>query len=84
MPLSKQEIEAIEVLAPQKFHRLFVAPATDTRGPLKVSYAIAGVEEGDDVETILFCGGMFGARWQAFWQDHLATKHGIRVMFLDR
>lgn len=57
------ETAAIERVAAGKFHRLFTAPATDSRGPLKFTYAIAGVEEGD-VPTILFFGGMMGNRWQ--------------------
>jgi hypothetical protein len=29
---------------------------------MKVTYAMAGPEEGKDVPTILFCAGMFGTR----------------------
>jgi len=84
-PLSAQDHEtrAFEVTAARKFHRMFTAPATDTRGPLKVTYAIAGIEEGD-VPTILFCGGMFGTRWQAVWADYLAEQEGVRVLHIDR
>ena len=77
-------VQAIEILAPRKFHGLFVAPATEARGPLRVSYSIAGIEEGENVETILFCGGMFGTRWQAVFMDWLASKNGVRVLFIDR
>jgi hypothetical protein len=75
--------QVIEMLAPRKFHRMFTAPATDTRGPLKVTYAIAGIEEGD-VPTILFCAGMFSTRWQAYFCNYLAEKERIRVLFIDR
>jgi pimeloyl-ACP methyl ester carboxylesterase len=88
MPLSKeQEDQAIEILAPVKFHRVFTAPATATRGPLRASYAIAGVDVGekeDDVPTILFISGMMGTRYQALSLDYLAEKEGVRVLFLDR
>ena len=64
------EVQAIEITAPRKFHQIFTIPATDRRStPLKVTYAIAGVEHGEDVPTILFCGGMFGTRWQALYMN---------------
>ena len=78
------EVQAAEILAAKKFHQLFEAPATETRGPLRVSYSIAGIEEGEDVETIMFCGGMFGTRLQAVSMDWLATKNGVRVLYIDR
>jgi hypothetical protein len=80
------ETKAVELISPRKFHRIFTAPATDKRGPLRVSYAIAGrdVGEGEDVPNILFCGGMFGTRWQAHSLDYLATKQAVRLIFIDR
>jgi len=84
MSSKSPKIQAIELSAAGKFHQLFVAPATEAHGPLKVSYSIAGVEKGEDVETILFCGGMFGTRWQAVFMDWLALKNGVRVLFIDR
>jgi len=84
MSSKSAKIQAIEIIAPRKFHRLFVVPATESHGPLRVSYSIAGVEEGEDVETIMFCGGMFGTRWQAIFMDWLALKHRVRVLFIDR
>ena len=86
MSSASKEDQAIEIIAPRKFHRLFTTPATDERGPLKVSYSIAGVDvgEGDDVPTILFCGGMFGTRWQAVFLNWIAETEGVRILFLDR
>ncbi|KAG9241751.1 hypothetical protein BJ878DRAFT_584236 [Calycina marina] len=84
MALSKPEVEANALIAPRKFHPIFVTPVTESRGALRITFAIAGAEEGEDVETIMFYGGMFGVRWQALWQDYLATKHGVRVLFIDR
>ena len=78
------ELQAIEIIAPRKFHRIFTVPDTDTRGPLKVTYGIAGVEDGEDVPTILFCGGMFGIRWQAVFLNWLAEKERVRILFIDR
>ncbi|RFU25852.1 hypothetical protein B7463_g10488, partial [Scytalidium lignicola] len=82
--LSEEEKYVREYLSKIKFHRKFTVPANNSRGPLAVSYAIAGIEDGDDVPTILFCGGMFGSRWQAAYLNWLAEKEGVRVLFLDR
>jgi hypothetical protein len=86
MPSASQEIKAIELIAPRKFHRIFTVPATDKHGPLKVTYSIAGVDvdEGEDVPTIFFCGGMFGTRWLAPWLDWISKTEGVRMIFLDR
>jgi hypothetical protein len=84
MATTSLEVQAVEVLAPRKFHQIFTVPATDARGGLKVTYSIAGIEEGVDVPTILFCGGMFGTRWQAPFIDFMATRDGVRVLFIDR
>ena len=86
MSLPSQEVQAIEKLAPRKFHRIFTAPDTDRHGPLKVSYAIAGVDvdERERVPTILFCGGMFGTRYIAPWFDWLAQTEGVRMILIDR
>ncbi|KAH8820397.1 Alpha/Beta hydrolase protein [Xylogone sp. PMI_703] len=81
--LSNEKTSILEFLSNKKFHKKFTVPANETRGPLAVSYAIAGLEEGD-VPTIFFCGGMFGSRWQAAYLDFLAEKEGVRVLFLDR
>lgn len=75
---------AIKFVSPVKFHQSFTLPGTDEHGLLKVTYAIAGVEIGEDAPTILFCAGMFGSRWTAIWHDYLATKAGVRVLFIDR
>lgn len=81
--LSPQEEEAIKRISPRKFHRLFNLPATESHGALKVSYAVAGPEDGD-VPTILFCGGMFCTRWQMIVYEHLAQKEGVRIVSIDR
>lgn len=81
--LSPQEEEAIKIISPRKFHRLFTLPGTENHGPLKVSYAIAGLEDGD-VPTILFCGGMFCTRWHLINYEHLAQKEGVRMVSIDR
>jgi hypothetical protein len=81
--LSPQEEEAIKIISPRKFHRLFTLPATENHGPLKVSYSITGPEEGD-VPTILFCGGMAHTRWSNISYEHLAQKEGVRILAVDR
>lgn len=85
--LSKED-QAIEMMAPRKFHRLFTAPATDKRGLLKVTYSIGGVdvdEKGaDDVPTILWVGPMFATRYQAVFLNWIAETEGVRMVFIDR
>jgi hypothetical protein len=81
--LSPQEEEVIKIISPIKFHRLFTLPATENHGPLKVSYSIAGPEDGD-VPTILHVGGMAHTRWYNIWNEHLAQKEGVRILCIDR
>ncbi|KAJ8070848.1 hypothetical protein OCU04_001211 [Sclerotinia nivalis] len=83
MTLTASQIEAIERLAPIKFHKIFKIPATETHLELKVSYAIAGPSD-KNVPTILFVAGMLGVRWLAFSFDHVATVEGVRIIFIDR
>jgi hypothetical protein len=78
------EEQSIEIIAPRKFHQTFTLPATDSHGPLKLTYAVCGKEDGDDTPTIMFCGGMFGSRWQAPFHNWLAEKEGVRIIFIDR
>ena len=78
------EEQAIDLIAPRKFHQRFTLPATSDHGPLRVTFGIAGKEEGDDTPTILFCGGMFGSRWQAPFQNFIAEKEGVRIIYIDR
>lgn len=78
------EEQAIELIAPRKYHQCFKVPATASHGPLRVTYGIAGIIDGEDVPTILFCGGMFGSRWQAVVQNHIAEQEGVRILFIDR
>jgi hypothetical protein len=75
---------AIDLVSPIKFHQKFTLPETDKHGPLKVTYAIAGVPVGEDAPTIFFCGGMFGSRYMAVFYDYLASKIGVRVLHIDR
>lgn len=82
--ISLIEEQALEAIAPRKLHQIFTLPATDDHGPLKVSYAIAGPELGEEVPTIFFCGGMFGTRWMAMSYNFLAEKERVRMIFIDR
>lgn len=83
MPESPEK-QAIELVAPRKFHQIFTIPATTEHEQLKLTYAICGKEDGEDTPTILFSGGMFGSRWQAPFQNWLAEKEEVRVIFIDR
>jgi hypothetical protein len=82
--ISSAEDRAITIIAPQKFHQIFTIPATDKHGPLKVTYAVLGKQDGDDVPTIMFCGGMFGMRWQGIYFDWLAEQEDVRMLVVDR
>lgn len=81
--LSPQEEEVLTIISPRKFHRLFTLPATESHGALKVSYSIAGPEDGD-VPTVLLVGGMFCTRWYNINLDHSAQKAGVRILLIDR
>ena len=81
--ISPQEEEAIKLVSPRKFHRLFTLPATENHGPLKVSYSTAGQEDGD-LPTILLRGGMFCTRWHTIDYEYLAQEEGVRVLSIDR
>jgi hypothetical protein len=78
------ESQALELNAPEKFHRDFTVPATDKHGLLRVTYAIGGPEHGEDVPTILFCSGMLATRWMAQMINWMAEKEGVRVLYIDR
>lgn len=82
--ISSAEEQAIGLLAARKLHQIFTLPATDKHEALKVSYSIAGPEAGEDVPTIMFCGGMFGGRWMAPWHNFYAEKQRVRIIFIDR
>lgn len=75
---------AIDLVSPIKFHQSFTIPVTDKHGRLKVTYSISGVPIGEYAPTVFFCGGMFGSRYMAIWDDYLATKIGVRVLHVDR
>lgn len=84
-PLAKSPKEqAIELTAPRRYHQIFTLPGTDSHGPLKFTYAVCGKDNGEDTPTVLFCGGMFGSRWQAPFHNFIAEKEGVRVVFIDR
>ncbi|TVY56671.1 hypothetical protein LCER1_G002440, partial [Lachnellula cervina] len=84
MTLTPVQERVIESVSPIKFHQSFTLPETDKHGALKVTHAVSGIPLGEDAPTILFCGGMFGSRWMAVFNDFLATKIGVRVLYIDR
>lgn len=83
MPLTPLQVEARELLAPIKFHRIFKVPATANHPELKVSYAVAGPLD-ENAPALLFVAGMLGIRWLAFFFDHVAMEEGVRIIFIDR
>lgn len=78
------EDQAFAIMAPRKLHQMFKIPATDKHDVLKVTYAIAGPDIGEDVPTILFCGGMFGTRYMAMSYNIFAENQRVRMIFFDR
>ena len=79
------EEQAVELIAQRKFHQIFTLPATGSHGPLKVTYSILGPPVEEDAPTVVFCGGMFGSRYPFMLIiNHLAEKHGVRVLCIDR
>jgi hypothetical protein len=74
---------AIEYVCAKRMHLSFTIPGTETRKPMRVTYAIAGLEN-DDALTIVFISGMYGMRWVALLQHHLALRVGVRLVCVDR
>jgi hypothetical protein len=83
MSLTDSETQVIEYVSASWLHRSFKLPATDTHGPLRVTYAVAGLDDAN-AKTVLLIGGMFGGRWLALSCHHLALKMGVRVICIDR
>jgi pimeloyl-ACP methyl ester carboxylesterase len=80
-----------------RLHRSFILPPNPRIGrdkPIRVTYSDVGYlasipgEPGDrpdkEVPSLLWCGGQFGGRYQAFAYDELAKKHKIRFLAIDR
>ncbi|ELR03795.1 hypothetical protein VC83_04751 [Pseudogymnoascus destructans] len=74
---------AIEYVCAKRMHRSFTIPGTETRKPLKVTYAIAGLEN-DDAPTVVFISGMYGMRWVALLWHAVAVRVGVRLVCVDR
>lgn len=88
--LTPDQCTAMKLVCARKFHQSFTIPATETHGPLRVIFAIAGLPvddkngNNDEVPTILWCGPAGGVRWEAIDWDHLAEAMGVRILVLDR
>lgn len=63
MELTPNQERAIELLSPIKYHQSYTLPRTETRGTLKVTYAIIRPPLGEDAPTILFCMRMGFTRY---------------------
>lgn len=74
---------AIEYVCASRMHQSLTIPGTSTLKPLKVTYAIAGLEN-DDAPTVVFISGMYGMRWVALSWHHVALRAGVRVVCVDR
>ncbi|OBT69005.1 hypothetical protein VE03_01363 [Pseudogymnoascus sp. 23342-1-I1] len=74
---------AIEYVCAARMHHSLTIPGTETLKPLKVTYAIAGLEN-DDAPTVVFISGMYGMRWVALLWHHIALRAGVRLVCVDR
>lgn len=75
--------QVIEYICLSKFHKQIVLPATNSHGPLRVTYSIVGVED-ENAPAILWCDAMFGSRWNGARHHQFAEKQRVRLIFIDR
>lgn len=76
--------QAQEIVSRPKFHQVFTLPKNQNHDELQVSYSIAGPDVGEDVPTVLYCGGMFGMRNTLITQNWFAEQQGVRIISIDR
>ncbi|KAI6880332.1 hypothetical protein D0869_07477 [Hortaea werneckii] len=76
--------EAIELLCRANFHKALWLPETPAHGKLRVTYSTTSNFHNADLAVILFCGPLFGNRWNAVMMDRMASAHGVRVICVDR
>lgn len=78
--------DAIAFASQKRFHRSITIGPTSAHQKLRVSFGTtSGVDDDkNDLETILFCGGMGASRLLLYRIDALAKKEGVRVIFIDR
>ncbi|GAB1735066.1 hypothetical protein NU219Hw_g134t1 [Hortaea werneckii] len=76
--------EAIAVVCRANFHRVLWLPETPAHGKLRVTYSTTSNFDNADLAAILFCGPMFGNRWNALMIDRMASAHDVRVICADR
>ncbi|KAI7164106.1 hypothetical protein KC349_g995 [Hortaea werneckii] len=76
--------EAIELLCKANFHKALWLPETSVHGKLRVTYSTTSNFDNADLAVILFCGPLFGNRWNAVMIDRMASAHGVRVICVDR
>lgn len=82
-----------------RLHRSFVLapnPRIGRKKPIRVAYSDVGFQpsvlesatnqsEGEtDIPTLLFAGGQFGGRYQAYAYDEIARAHKVRFLAIDR
>jgi pimeloyl-ACP methyl ester carboxylesterase len=82
---------AIEIACDVRLHRSFILPANQSSGrdrPIRVTYSDAGRDpepaDGLHKPVVLWAGGMFGGRYQAYIWDEIAQDYGIRIIAVDR
>ncbi|KAI7147850.1 6-phosphogluconolactonase, partial [Hortaea werneckii] len=76
--------EAIALLCRANFHRALWLPETPAHGKLRVTYSTTSNFHNADLAVILFCGPLFGNRWNAVMIDRMSSAHGVRVICVDR
>ncbi|KAI7490930.1 hypothetical protein KC351_g322 [Hortaea werneckii] len=76
--------DAIALLCRANFHRVLWLPETPAHGKLRVTYSTTSNFHNAGLAVILFCGPLFGNRWNAVMIDRMASAHGVRVVCVDR
>ena len=82
---------AIEIACDVRLHRSFILPANRSSGrdrPIRITYSDAGRDpepaDGLHLPVVLWAGGMFGGRYQAYLWDEIAQDYGVRIIAVDR
>lgn len=90
---------ATELACDIRLHRSFhLAPnhGIGRSNPIRVSYSDVGYSEssssaeepsnseGHEIPVVLWAGGMFGGRYQAFANDDICQKYRVRFLAIDR
>jgi pimeloyl-ACP methyl ester carboxylesterase len=92
-------LRATELACDIRLHKSFLLPPNHSIGrtrTIRVTYSDVGYPgsasftndlgypEGKETPVVLWAGGMFGGRYQAFANDDLCKRYGVRFLGIDR